>query len=455
METISVPKSERKFLTKEISLLSPSQTMNIGRKKALVSNSDPVLTYLAMQNESAYRIMERNNSAVGSSRGRRDTNLLSEGSSIVLGSSGSKGARLLRDFTIAFFKNIHMWPSVEKLIMDAMYVGWRPMEKIYESNFRFRRSNYWVPKYFREKNQENFKFTQDRDLARINPLTGDYEIYDTDVDKLKWLTPAYGSTNDPYGKGVYQGVWLTHFARDSFFEMFTQGMQRSMGMMKLKQALGIMNDTVPVSDSSNPAEVMNSITGELQQILNVLNSHNVLIERSGWTIDFLTNVTFADGWIKALDYIDRQISLMVATENLSWQDTKNGSRSNAVVGARSGDKTAVQDARTKDSWITDLIIRPTLELNFGEIDPADLPHSISHVRMPMDGNVIKLFSDMGVDLDGDEIARRFYLPIATEETKNVLKGVQKSKTGPTRQDTSDDPKKEVQKENEKSRRSDA
>lgn len=452
MQALQVPKSERKFLTKELSSFSQDQVYRI-KRTSLISNPDPVLSYLAMQDEQAYRIMERNNSAVGSSRFRRDSNVLSDGSSIVVGSSGSRAAKMLRDFTISYFKNIHMWPTVERKIQDALYVGWRPMEIIYESDFRWKRSNYWVPSTFREKNQEGFKFTAERNLARQNSINGDYEIYESDLDKLKWLVCTYGSLDNPYGNGIYQRVWLTHFARDQFFEMFTQGMQRSMGMMKLKEGFKGMTEDVAGLDSSNPQEVMTSITGEIQSILTVLNSHNVLIERGGWTIDFLNNVSFADGWIKAIEYIDRQLHLMIATENLSWQDTENGSRANGVVGAQSSQKTAREDARVRDSWITDLIIRRTAELNFGEIDPEDLPHFMSHVRMPLDINIVKSAYDMEFPLDGEEVARRLYLPIATEETKTKIQSQGKKDSGPARQDTTQDPKKKVQEENEKSRRS--
>lgn len=449
-------RAERKFLQKELigfkSELGRLFAGNIG----IVNNPDPVLLYLAQSDERAYRIMQRNNPAVGSGREKRENNLLSAGSSIRRGQSKSTAAKRLHEFTIDWFKRINHLPQVKKSIFDALCMGWRPLENVF-SDFSFRGKSYIVPTKLREKNQENFRFTAERDLAHYDRFKGEYTIFDNPVARLKWLISTYGSNNNPYGVGVYQNAFLPHFARDKFFEMFSQGMQRSMGMIKAKQ-IGLANLSGPAAskatdDILNAEDAMNSVVSDIQQIIDTLNSQNILLEKSGWSIEFLTQVSFADGWIKGLEYVDKQITLIVATEMLSFQEAKFGSRAQAVVHADSSNKTSVVDGMWFDSVINDDFINPILTYNFGEIDPNDFPKHLSHSRIPLSLTDIKAAYDMGMSLDADEISRRFNLPIADEDTTNILKLVVPKKTpGVNPQNPGNNPKKQVTKADEQSRK---
>lgn len=447
-------KSERKFLEKELIPFGSSITRNIS-PSGIFGNPDPVLLYLANNDERAYRIMERNDSAVKSGRQNRDNKILSQGSSIQIGRSKSRAAKMLHDFTIQWFKRIKYLNQVRIRSLDAMYHGWRPLENTY-SEFSFKGKTYIVPTTIREKDQENFRYTQDRNLAHYDRYKGEYVIFDSRIAKLKWFCPFYGSTNNPYGTGIYQSAFLIHFAKDKFFEMFTQGMQRSMGTLKAKQT-GFGGMVAPAAsrateDVINPKETMNNVVNDIRQIMDVFNSQNILVEKAGWSLEFLTNISFTDGWIKALDYVDKQITLIVASEILSFQEGKFGSRSQSVVHDESGNKTSMVDGTWFDETWNDSFIIPVLEYNHGEIDPDDAPQQVSNCRIPLTLADCKTALEMGMDLNRDEIARRFNLPIADEDTENVLKGTPKETTGPNRENPSGNPKKRVNEENEKTRR---
>lgn len=415
----------------------------------IVGNPDPILRFLALKGEEAYRIMERNSTATFAARQIRDNNVLNPGSTIHLGRSKSRASKLLRDFAIEMMQGVYNWSLVEKKIQDALYWGWRPMEIVWRPDFRFKRKSYWVPKFIVDKNPENFRFTVDRDLAYVNPLTGDIDIFDQPLDELKWLICTYGSLDNPYGNGIYQNVWLINFARDRFFEMFAQGMQRSMGMIKVKE--GGMRPSTDISGPEDSGKIIASVSNEIRDMVSVLNSHNILVERFGWTAEMISNINFADGWIKAIEYIDKQITRVVATESLSWQESEFGSRAQSVVHSQSGTKTAMEDAKQRDEWINHGIIERALEFNFGEIDPGDMPRFMSNVRTPLEMANVKTAYDMGGDIDGDELERRFNIPFANEETKNVLKGSARLKSGPGKQSVDGDPDKAVREEDEKSR----
>lgn len=398
--------------------------------------------------------MERNNSAVGAGRQNRDNNILSNGFSIRRGPAKTRASKFLYEFTIDWFKRIKRLNEVRKFSLDGMYHGFRPLENTFEP-FLFKGKTYQIPVHIREKDQENFRFTETRDIAHYDRVRGEYIIFETDVARLKWFIPSYGSLNNPYGNGIYQKAFLIHFAKDKFFEMFAQGMQRSMGLLKATQK-GFGGMVAPAAsraiDEANDArEVMSAAVNDIKQILDVFNSHNILVEKAGWAIEFLSNINFADGWIKALDYVDKQITLIVASEILSFQEGKFGSRAQSVIHAESGNKTAKVDGAWFDDTWNDLLIFPVLEYNHGEIDPDDMPKQISHCRIPLSLNDIKVAHDLGLDLDADEIARRFNLPLASDETKNVLKGASIKQPGPNKEDSRNNPKKQVQKKDEETR----
>lgn len=450
----NLPAKEKKFLQKELIPFSSGLTRqysNLG----LTSNPDPVLLYLACNDERAYRIMERNDPAVGSGREKRDNNLFSQGTSIRRGAGKGRASKMLQEFTISWFRRIRNLTEVKRKVADGLYHGWRPLENTFEA-IDFKGKTYMIPTIIREKDQEHFRFTPQRDIAYFDRNTGNYLIFDNPISRLKWFKSSFGSLNNPYGKGIYQSAFLVHFARDKFFEMFAQGMQRSMGVIKAKQN-GLANLSGPAAsraseDIMNAEAVMQSVVTDIQDILEVFNSQNILLERAGWTIDFLNNVQFADGWIKALEYVDKQITLVVATESLSFQEGKFGSRAQAVMHSESGNKTAMVDGSWFDEQFNDMLIVPVLNYNFGEIDPEDYPKQVSHCRIPVSLDDIKKAYDMGLPLDADEIARRFNLPIATEDTENILKLPDPQKqTGPVKQSTSNSPRKQVQKQDEKSR----
>lgn len=449
-------RSDRKFLSREIIPFRSELTRGYGNLSVITSNPDPVLLYLAQGDERAYRTMERNDPAVSSGREKRENNLLSSGFSIKRGSSKLPASKRLHLFTIDWFKRIKALPEVRKRVFDGLCVGWRPLENTF-TYFDFKGKTYGAPTIIREKDQECFRFTTDRDIAHFDRLKNEYVIFDNPIARLKWFTSTYGSTNNPYGVGVYQKAFLPHFARDKFFEMFSQGMQRSMGMIKAKQT-GLANLSGPAAskatdDIMNGQDAMNNVVSDIQQILDTFNSQNILLEKAGWVIDFLNNVSFADGWIKALEYVDKQITLIVATEMLSFQEAQYGSRAQAVVHADSGNKTSMNDGGWFDSVWNDCLINPVLAYNFGEIDPDDLPKHLSHCRIPLTLTDIKVAYDMGMPLDADEIARRFYLPLADEDTTNILKLPNPvKKTGPNPQNPGGDPKKQVTKADEKTRK---
>lgn len=424
---------------------------------SIIANPDPVLRFLANKDESAYRIMERNHpKEIYAPRQNRDNKLLSAGSEIVLGESKSNGARFLHAFMVAAMKRIERWPQVQALIQDAVYWGWRPMELVWDTAFRHKRTEYWVVSRIVDKLPENFRFTVDRNLVYVDPRTGNHLIFDDENADLKWLTPTFGSIDNPYGDAIYKRVWIPAFAKSRFFEAFAQGMQRSTGTLKVRHGFNRPAgdaEVASITDSRDPDDVMNSVVSEVREIVDYLNSHNILIETGGFSVELLTDVNFGEGWIAAMKYIDESISLTIATESLSFQESQFGARAQAIVHDRAGTRTAIADALIRDSWINEGLIDKILRVNFGtDIDPSDKPKFRSRVRRETTIEQVKAFVDMGGEADADRVAVEFGVPIADEDTERVLKAVVKT-TGPG-QETDEDGEDAIERGEEESRERD-
>jgi phage gp29-like protein len=387
---------------------------------AIVDNPDPVLLYMAQRNEEIYRVMERSELAIKTARQKRDNTLLAARSEVQAGSNQSPAAKTLKDWTVAFLKRIPDFPMVQRQILDAIYWGWRPLEVLWEAEFSHEGSQYLGVKSIREKKPEQFKFTKERDLAWYNPElptpTGDPELFRLELpaNRMRWLVATHGSTDNPYGVGLYQAVWFLWYIKNRFVEMWSKGMGRSLGVVVARQSAGSMADA-----SQDPVVAMESIKTELRDVLDLLNKNNILIERGNWTLDFVSDVSFSSGWQQALDALDKKLMLAVATDLLSFDEAQHGSRAQATVHRTTAIDTARMDARFLESVINDQLLDVALEANHGEIDPEDKPRwrSKIHNRLTMEG--AQALFDMGAPLDGSRLAEEWGVPLATDPSDDT------------------------------------
>ena len=267
----------------------------------IVDNPDPILRFMARQNEEFYRTMERSELAIYAAKQHRVSALLSEGSEVIEGPSGSKRALMLKDFTIQFLKRIPMWTTVQEKMLDAIYWGWRPLEVFWDFEMQFKGRRFWGINSIREKMPEDFRFTEDRILVFVGDQLGTNEFiaFDRPEDQYHWLICSAGSTNNPYGDALYKNVWLIWYIKNRFMQMWSQGMERSLGVLKAKEEFSF--------NSPDRAKSVGELATELQEITKRLSQNNILIERAGWTLDFITDIEFSEGWQHPLAYCDEQM----------------------------------------------------------------------------------------------------------------------------------------------------
>lgn len=405
---MALPKVNQKLLSKEIVPFSPVDFRLGGLP--IVDNPDPVLRYLALRGEEEYRTMERAEPTIGTAKRTRVNTLLSFGTHV---QSGSKTAasRLLRDFTVSALKGINDFRTVQRLMLDAIYWGWRPMEVTYSTAFRWRGRERWVPKKIREKKPEQFRFTLSRDLCYIgNGMITDPIVFDQPEDRYNWIVCTAGSTDNPYGDALFKGVWLVYYIKQRFMQMWSQGMARSIGVVSVKQTADASGSLL-----GEGSKKMEEVVGELRDVLRALNEKGILVQKFGWTVDLLSDIDFSEGWKHPLAYCDEIITLAILGETLTQKIGAQGSRAAADTHRAGLLDFCKSDAPLLETWMSDNLIAPMLELNFGEIDPDDLPKFRSRLSTAIDLEKARVLWALGATLDGVPLADDAGVPIIIPE----------------------------------------
>jgi len=399
------------LLKKEIAPFAPTDLHGSGI--SYIDNSDPVLTYLAMKGEEQWRIMERSESAIYSAKQTRVNALLGAGHEVIEGPSGSPNAIKYKAWAIQFLKRIPSWNSALRSALDAIYWGWRPLEVFWDTNMDFEGQRYWGVVDIREKKPEDFKFTANRDLVYLGKNTGEPIVFDRPEDKLHWLICTSGSTNDPYGLALYRYIWVIYYCKNKFFQMWSQGMERSLGVLKAKEQF-----TLTEADST---KTLTEIAGELKGVVDNLAHNNILIERNGWTMDFLSDIKFSEAWKHPLEYCDELITLAILGETLTTRlGGSTGSRSAAQVHRQTLMDFVKTDAKELEGWINDQLLFNAFALNFGEIPEEDRPKWKTNVSNPINIENSMILYNMGLPIDGRRLAQATGVPFIADPKPDDL-----------------------------------
>lgn len=411
--SLALPRVRR--LKNEVVPFATSDTRN--GSVAWVENPDPVLAYVAMKGEEEYRVMERAEPAIRSAKAKRFNTLMSFGSEIQAGNA-TKDARELKDWSVAFFKRIQNFSTVRKLSLDAVTWGWRPMECLWDFDFKIKGKSFWGVKKIYEKKPEAFRFTPDRDLLYVGNRRADPILFNRWEDKLHWMVCTSGSTDNPYGEAIYRAIWLIYFVKQRFLQMWAQGMARSLGTLKFKQTA----DPGAQLLGEGAGKSISEIAWELRDVLRTLNEKGVLIERFGWTLELLCDIEFAEGWDKPLKYCDEVMTLALTGETLSMRLGDTGSRAAAQVHRDGLLDFCKDDAKTEESWWNDGLLHPALKLNFGEDIPDELlPHFRSKIHQKIDMQNAQTLFNMGAPIDGERLAQETGVPLALDEGQTNLR----------------------------------
>ena len=410
IESPGLPSTARvKRLSREI--VPFSSTDLIMGKVPYVSNPDPVLQYVALKDESEYPLMERAEPAIGSAKRKRMNTLFSFGTEVQAGNN-SKEALDLKDFAVHLLKNIHKWRTVQRLMYDAIFWGWRPLEAMWQFDLKWRGKPYWAPKEIHEKKNHHFRFTPERELVYVGNGTSDPVVFNRWEDDYHWLVCTAGSTDNPYGEALYRSIWLIYYVKQQFFQLWAQGMKRSVGVIQAKQTV----DATSALMGAAAAKSVEEIASDLRQVLRYLDQKNVLVSKYGWVLEMLTDVEFSEAWKQPIDYCDEIITIAITGETLSMRLGDVGSRAAAQVHRDGLIDYCKSDAGEIENFVNDELLTPALTLNFGDIPLDLLPKYRSKIHQVVDVEKASKLYNMGLPVDGERLAAEAGVPIALDDS---------------------------------------
>jgi len=418
------PYRKLKTLSNEIVPWGPF--MEKGRPDVMIENQDEVLSFLARKDEREYVRMERAEPIVHNGILRRKRTLLSAGWKLEPPNS-SAAARLLLDYVQELFKRLKSRITVNLSEMhSAIFTGWRPLERVWDFDDTFKGKPAWFIKAIRAKNPWDFRFTANRDLVWIGQVGGSgYTLFpmEDDAARLRWIICTAGSSDAPYGIGELRYVWMLYYLKREFIRLWSQGVQRSMGTVRVKQsgtaALGSLSTREAQSLAGAPgqAKSVGEISAEFATVMKLFQESGILVQRNGWDVDLSGDVKYADGWAEPLNYLDRMMALCLTGDTLSLSAGQVGSRAAAETKSEELEQLCVADGHEIAGWVNTQIIAEALELQFSEdqLDPDDYPEFGFNLGHSADLDAAKWLFLSGARLDGKKLAAEYGVPLIIDE----------------------------------------
>lgn len=372
----------------------------------LLRNPSPILRYVAAgEDESLWRTMERTEGQLGAAKQHRISVMVGDGTSVVAGPTKNKDASDLKNFVVAQLKNVRKWNTVIEKVWDAIAWGHRPLKMIWNPTMKWRGKEYWGVTDIREKSPENYTFTTDGLLVR-KPYSGDqsYRVKNAGQNKFQWMLASSGGCDTPFGVPWYESIYLAHFIKGQFLQMFSQGMERSMGVIKVTQGAG--------APQAKDSKAMQQIVDDVMEMVDLLAKNNILISNGDIALELATQINYSDGWLKALEYFDKIITLLMLGENLSMYVGSKGSYGAADAHIEGPLKQlARRDARSVSAVINEYLIEPLVTLNWGPVDSDIMPRLRFEIEQEMNLEATRMLYDFGATIDGSAMARRFGVPV--------------------------------------------
>lgn len=394
---------EKQRLTKQVAPVN-SQALNLFGQDILQKN-DPVLLYLALSDEREYERMIQTDVAISGAIEQRVNGLVSQGYDIVVGRSDSTEARRNADFVEEVLAQLPRFGTLRREVMRSTYYGWRPVWLGWRPDFEFDGRPYLAINEARAKKPWEYEFTVGGDLLYTGGIRA--EVVSDGIDKLHWMFCTAGSTDNPYGESWLRRLWMLFFLSKKFEKMSAQAMQRSLGIIKAKQggipAIGGLAGTGAVKEAK--------VVAEIQQVMDRLNQHNVLLELQGWSLDFVTDVAVTEAHEKMVTMFDTKKRQAIVLQNLTSDIRGFGSRAAAEVHKEILRSVWISDATEESDWYTEGLIKPLLEVNFGEQLGKNLPVFKSRVFTRPSMEETKAAFEMGLPIDGRRLATSWRVPV--------------------------------------------
>lgn len=368
---------------------------------------DAVLNQLAFSDEREYDRM-RTSGAISSAIEQRKNGLLAEGFELVPPEGReTPAAQRLFDLCLGQLKAIRRFRPLLHEMLDAVYVGWRPVELQWGTVISGGRAFSLVTGAV-ARDPWRYSITSDGEVVRRDG-------WERFPDPRRWLICTAGSSQSPYGKAWLQRCWLLHFLAQQFDKTSYEAMRRAMGILR-------------VTESPRPANWLESkaapdparLGEELRQVMSVLANDHVLVQLAGWTMEIQAEAEAVRSAVELMEFFDRRLTIAIVGQNLTT-NVEGGSYAAAKVhGSVLADFYRGCDSPHLTSWINDGLLPMVAAMNFGEVDPADMPRWRSRLESRASLDAAKLLWAMGAPVDGEALAEQYRVPVDWERGERAL-----------------------------------
>jgi hypothetical protein len=412
-QSASIIKSGRlpDTLTKNITpmingVLFPTEQYTRGGGLTFFPRVDPVLNFLAMSDEREYRKMMRTDYSIGSAINQRITGLMSEGDQVLEGRAHTPASGIIREFVDNLLQTLKGFYRLRREVLQTTYLGWRPIEIQWEADaIRYKGRPYIGVRAMKSRRPWFYRYTLDEKLIQLSTQDG-YEILDVDNDpdtRHRFMICKAGDSESPYGESWLQQLWLLYFISKQFEKMGSQAMQRALGILvAVRKHSG--------SNAVSPQIPATLIDKELRDVINGLNSNNVLVESQNYSLEVIEQTHLTQDLTRIFDYFNTQKRVAIVGQNLS-SEVKGGSFAASKTHSEILENYYLADAFDEADWWNDGLIKHAIELNFGEIDEGDRPQWQSRIVQRPSLAASQTLFDMGASIDARKIADGFNAPL--------------------------------------------
>ncbi len=371
--------------------------------------TDPALTRENIRNEAPYECMCTDD-AVATALTQLTHEVLSDGF------RATGGSDQLREFAVSWLASPQVQAIVCALVEDALKkvtsAGWGPLEVGFDPCFRTSGTEYFSPVWAKFHPPSKFAITEPG-IGRDGEYHGQELVIQTagtgrllrDDERPRWMVLRYGST-DPYGRSIAQAALSPWLAKRFLDSRLRESGARSMGMM-----LANLRNTSKLKDYSGQVE-------EMTRVLKLAKEWGVLFSED---FDFDSiSMQKTDEFLSQLNHLGDTITRVILTQNLSTK-VEGGSFAAAETHGDTKHQIACSLARFAGADVIGPVWRRVVQLNFSApFDDEDIPNIEAGILSRPNLEATKLYVGLGGRADGDEIARRFKIPLPPGEEGIIL-----------------------------------
>lgn len=399
-QAISPSAVDRELLSTEVAGRGDAMPV-FGPGGAEIPNRDPVLQYLAPAagltycDERVFVSMEREHK-IQDGRRHLQSEIFSHGWTVQNGPSGSPNADRFREFGEALWSRMPQRQTVLKRLHDSTYYGWRPMQVVLDTDARFDGRAVWMPARLVDKDSWRVRFLREGGIVYKTSFGQPAAIFGPEEAALGWLCPRVGTLDSPYGRGLLSDSFMLWFAKQEMWGRFHRLSERALGLTK------VTSKTTAPGDSF--AKAVQSVRSDVEALVGLLNDKNILLETGDWVLDWLSSPSTIETGIRSLQYLDEAIMTLFCGEILTSNPGDRGTQALGTV-QRDVKSEYAREASMEsvEGPMTDLLAR-YVRLNFGDVDPEDLPVFVSRARHQVNPEAVRQLFDMGAPINATRLA---------------------------------------------------